>query len=603
MPGEVFGEADVILRGRLDLLQRDLDEAEMMVVQQQQRVVQAQQQAAARIYRSGQEAQSAVNLIGGVDDAVGQWYLLDDAVNGVRLSLRAIPAVALAAKAALVAAAVAAVLAYGLLVDQFRQGVRGIRSMAEAYREMDGSTGRAREFAEALEKIPLAGRAASFAFRVFGGDAILADEALTNMVATVEDGEVKVGILGRAVNGLVYAATLGFVDIVGDIEEANEAMRKFNSEMAIASSYHSFGGPQGERTDAFVVSASREAELAGLQGIQRIRVENRIRHEEAMAYFDGEMAQANDHHAMVMRHIKERQDAGEIEEAQARRERMIGTNQNVQRLADLEDKRAEASKHLTSLARQRIRVHIQEEQAIRHAARAETRRMDTLARAMEMRAAGNTLGADLVEIEQRKQDAITRALEDGQRQRVSIIRRHFDALAIMTRDAHQADIDAERDQQRQKQMLMMQAQQREALQRGDSIAGLRAQVEATRLRTSGQDFEAQRVMIEEEMRQRIEEAIRAGDREMLEVLQDLRRTRLRQVDQLEREQKLREAEQADRDRLNASRSDVEATARQIDTARERLGGFGDPKREEKQMVEQQKKTNRLLKQNGGARAG
>jgi len=234
------------------------------------------------------------------------------------------------------------------------------------------------------------------------------------------------------------------------------------------------------------------------------------------------------------------------------------------------------------------------------------RRARSSALAAEREAAGDTFGAEAVRLEQRQQEAIAQAIESGQRQNVRFIERAYRARLDILRQMHQEELQAERQQQARKQMLMDRAMRRERLARADRLAGVEGQIAVGNLELEGRDFDAQRRGVREEFRQQIEEAIRSGDRDLLLKLQELRRIRLEQIDQLEEQAKARDRDRELRDKedqLNELRRRADVSARQIDAANFSAGQQIDDKEEEKKMNKTLTAIEKNTREGSPARAG
>jgi len=270
MPGEVFGEADIILRGRLDQFQRDLDEAELLIMQQQDRVVEAQQQAAASVRTAAEEGERANSILGGITKTIGGWVLVRKAIGAVSLALRGV-AVAGASSLAVLPAAIAAVTVAAIAakgaVEEFKASVRtAFDDIDRAKDRLDGSTDSLRELAQALESMPILGGALGTSFRLLAGDAELADEALTNMVATVDEGEVKLKGWAR-----LFGRGIGLNQFIDDIDAANAKLAEMR---AVEESRGDFVGRTqsfGEGVDAIQGSAADDLAVARLRGVDAVR--------------------------------------------------------------------------------------------------------------------------------------------------------------------------------------------------------------------------------------------------------------------------------------------------------------------------------------------
>lgn len=587
MPGEVFGEADVILRVRLDQLQQQLDQGERMTVESASRMQQVQRQTAASVRVAAQEAENGVGIIGRLGQAYGAWKLLGGAVKAGGVAISAIPAIALAAKAALVGLAVGGILLVGNAFDRMiasvEQGAKAFRDTVAAARGLDGTTGSVLELAQALERIPIVGGAAGTAFRVFSGDAEVSDRALMSLVASVEDGEVKIGRFKRFLAGGV-----GLGSLVRDIDKANEKLQEFNRLNEQAAGRGQRTATSGAGFDSATESSGDAARLSGLQGVERIRAENEISHREAMRQIDEQKQAHLSALDAEMRKIQRQRDAEEIDASEARTQLQRFASERQQLEKHYGETVAESSKNLKAAGEARIQQEIK-------LAAAQDRRLAATAQAATLEAAGNTLGAQMVMIAYREQEAITAAQESGQDHRIASIRQYYAAQRQIAQDAANQQAQAEGEAQQRRIMQMEDALDRERQieqRRRQSVAerteDVQSDIRAQTLRSQGDEFGARREEILGGFRSQIEDAIQSGDMAFLKALQELRDLRLEALKAEEREFDMQEAERAARDAERNMRSGSNAQARQVDTALGFLTG-GDDKREEKQAVDELKK--------------
>ena len=603
MPGEVFGEADIILRGRLDLLQRDLDQAEMLVVGQQDRLQQAHAQTASSARSAAAESEKSGSALGKIVTIIGSWRLLSAAVSGGSVALAAVPAIAVAAKVALVGLATGGVLvvatAIGMVLEVAARAERAMRNIGKAARELDGSTQRTRELADALREIPIVGRLAATAFSVFSGNAVVADEALTGLVATVEDGQVKIGFFSR-----MLGRTFGANGVINDIDAINEKLAEMNAELGQAAQFQGFAGPQAGRLDASSLAAGRANELEGLGGTDRVRAENRIRHEEAVKFTEDERIALNAKTAAMFAGIRAQEQAEEITAKQARRMREVVSKSSADAGELINAREVETQKELAELGSKRL-------DAAQKLASTERNRVASIARAAEMEAGGDRLGAELEMLKLRRREALGE-LDAGQHDQLNSINRYYAARESLARDANQRELDAERDQQQRKQEVLDRALQRQRLRdategvsRAQRLASLGTDARANEQQLQGRDFDAQRTRTREGFDADLINAQLSGDGELVKALERSRDVQLLLIDQSERESILREAEKASRD-LEKAVSTRGPEARQIDAARELAGGAGG-KSPELQQAERQTKSleeiRKNTKQKTVARAG
>lgn len=601
MASEVFGEAEIILRGRLDHLQRDLDQAELLVVQQQQRIQSVQQETASTARTASQESEKSGNILNTLGTVVGAWKLAGIAIKGATTGLMLIPAVAAAAKVALIGLAVGGVLifaaALGKVIEATDNTTKAIADSVRAARELDGTTNRVRGLAQELEKIPIVGGMVSRTFRIFSGDAEVADQALLRFVGRVEDGQVKVGGFRAAL-----ARAFGAGNLVDDIKAANEAMAEMNATMAARAAVADFANPQSRRLDDAERAAARANELEGVTGIQRVAIENRIRHEDAMRAFEDERLALRRNTNEILRQVGEWEKTEDITARRARIVRAALQSDLAAQEANIDARKAVVSDELTQQAEKRNEATRAEAAEAERIARAELDRLQTMTRIVDLRIQGRDAEADMAEIMLRRDEALAGA--DGNERQIEAINSYYDAVAALREQRNQQELAAEEekidkrtsllDEQIRRQRELQEAESKRVLseeaRRQDDLASLRSQGRQALLRLAGRDDDAEDEALQSRFRQQIEAARRAGD--------------LEKADLLER---LRDVEQQDLDRRQLERSvqrGSDARARQIDTARDFIGGTpSDPKAEEKEMVKEQKKTNEQLRRlTTGARA-
>lgn len=600
MPGEVFGEADIILRGRLDLLQQDLDQAEMLINQQSRRLEQQQQQTAESFRRTSDEGGIGFGtLLSAVTVIFGPIKTLTFLLTNVHKALKFIPVYAAAARVAMVGLVTGGVLllaaAFNGLTDAIRNTRRQVGEVISAIGRLDGSTQKVRELADELSRLPIIGRLASNVYKVFSGDVGVAQEAVQSWVASVKDGQVELNFFGRTARNAVWVATLGFVDLGEQIDESNRKLREMEANMRIVASFNKLGASQGGQRFDREQGLDRSNELAGLDGVARIRAEQRHAHEDLMSFYDQQRREINIKQAEELAGIQKLRDEDEIGEREAQRQRDVVTQQTLIATRQLTQSRRRVESELTEQTKQRVDLFREEQRQIKEAESAESRRLEVMARSMQMRVSGDTLGAELVELEHRRQEAINQAVEQGHQKNLHAIRVYYDSRIEMAKAMHRRELRADREAD--------DARVRSVAARDSRIESVRASTQADQLRMQGRDFDAQRVQARESVRQPIEDAIRTGDRELLAALQQQRTVRLAQIDQDERQKAMRDAEDAQRQRERELQGLQNATARQIDTSNYNFGGDGrDPKREEKDMLEQLKGIRQNTKQTA-ARAG
>jgi hypothetical protein len=534
---ETFGEADVILRIRLDEATKDLERAEAVVLASQSRVQAAQDEAMRSVAEARQENNSLLGdlaLAGAV--AFNKWWLLTKAIGGVKIALMSIPAVAAAASAAAVAGAIGIVAVAGLIAGKIVEiGDRAeaaVREIARTTKALDGSRQSAEEMIDAYEQLPIIGGLAAQVMAQFSGNAEAADRKLMSLVGTIEDGEVKLkgwaSLLGR---------------LTGDtqaIEAINDRLREMNSLLDLRNRLAAAGGGRAEALQGITEADSDAAATAGLEGVDLVRKQNEIAFRERMQQFDALKMELNRQTTAELNALQARQDAEEISAKQYRIQR-AAIIQNLRAGEEsIAEARRESERDLARAGDQRIAdakelVRLEKERADA-ATQAETQRTAAMARAEEMRAAGDDFGAEAVEIEQRRIEAVRQAREAGNEQAVRDLNRYYDALLVQLGQRQQQELDQTRQAEQKRLMTLREAadraadiRRREAEQardianrRADDLLSIESQIVQEKLRQAGRDAEAEQERIEDSFGRRIRQAIDNGDQELADLLRRLR---------------------------------------------------------------------------------
>lgn len=570
---ETFGEADVILRGRLDLLLQDLDESERIVIGHTERLAQAQAEAVSQIVVVQQQAERGNgSLAVSAVSAYGAWKSLRTIIRGVRLALMAIPAVATTVSAALSVVAVggAVVLAgaIGLLGDKMLRTQDAAEDMLEAFGRMDGSQQRAIEFAEALERIPVIGRAMANIFLLNSDAAGQADRALASVVATIEDGRVEVGLMGRAINGLINITTpgiiarlLGFdIDIVGDIREVNAELERMQQLMEVRGQSIAIAQSVMPGSDAAARSAQRDAALAAAEGVERVRLQEQFRHDDAMRAFDAEQRKVREGLNAQIEAIRER--GGSARRVQEQIDQALHDARATE--AAIEKNRLAAAANLERAAQTRIHLAEQEQakqEQIKQieaeraaAAKADAQeRLRAATAAANAEAGGDSFGAQRIGNEAQRQQALRDAVREGNEDRIDLINAFYDAQAALVDRREREQMDRDEQLARDRAAARIDAQER-----------LRAATAAAQVAMGGDEAGADRIRNEAQRQQALREAMRSGQREQLDLINAFYDTQEELIDRRERERR----EQQESDQLQTN----ERLRSEILQARLRLSG-------------------------------
>lgn len=566
---ETFGEANVIIRGDYSMLDQDIRTAEQLVIAQQNRVVQAQQQSARQIIEINREADDG-SIVGTAVTAVGAWRLLGLAISGVATAIKAIPIVAAGIGAAittsvvaLVAAITAGVVALNFALSEgSRQIGRFGSDLIGAINAMDGTANSVREVAEQLERIPLVGGLAGAAFRIFSGNAEVADEALFNLVATVEDGEVKLNTMTRLLLGIgqamEFSATRGGTQFINRylnaIDDANERTRQFAREIQTLGAVGRETAVVFATLDSVGTSADRAAALQGASDPERVRLMGQFRAEDENGKIDAAIRQARQGLSAEVSRLQTQRDEGEIgsgEFSALRGAAMARFNTalqqaEAQRQSTIETIRQTAEAEAQA-AQQNIDA-IQRQQQVRSDAAAE--RMQLEAQAQRQENEGNDFEAQRLRLRAQQQEAIAVAAING------ATSDQVDALGQLYAARYRAIETAEAEEKR----LIEQEEQEKAQARLQDAEDVRSRIREERLRQGGDDIGADEEAIRRRFQRQIDEAEAAGNAQQAALLRQFRDLQISGLGVEQRRLQVRDVSLAG-DRLRASQFGSSSTAR------------------------------------------
>lgn len=550
---ETFGEADVIIRARLDELNKDLADSERLIDQSTERVTQAQVRAQQEVSAATEEASNSGYRQGVMLGFVTSHFRLFR--RGVMASIKAIAMIPIVAKAASVAlvglttGGIAVVaLGLGLIMEKALQAERGMERLTDAADRLDGSRERVREFADVLARVPLLGRLAATAFLALNGETEAAQESYARMVATIEDGEVKVGMLGRAVNGLVnaiphvgFARMLGFdTDFVAGIEKANEKIREMNALMAVQKNTVTIDRQVVGEAEGFSRGAARDKELVGLEGVERVRALERHRHEDAMRQLDEQERRRNEMHSAQVTGIREAMEAEEISRRAGNTMIAMLEENHRQRVETIQQEREQGERDLNAAMEERVRIAQQEADEQEKLARMQERRAEAArqnekgrliggAASTRLQAAGRDFDAQRVDLIMQRREALRRIEVEGNEDLLAETEQYYDARADLinrreeeqlARDKEMAEKRAEAERKTMERERERQEQEEfDTQQKNDQ---LRSQILQARMRQQGMEVEAQQEAIRQRYQQMIDQMEREGNRVGADLARDLR---------------------------------------------------------------------------------
>lgn len=478
---ENFGEADVVLRARLDVLHQDLVVAEQMIAASTDRVHQAQIETLKQVVVVQKQSDDG-SLVGTAIKAYGAWRLLKLTVAGVGLGLKALPAILVAIKVAAIAAATAGVglllTLQGYLITQIKQVGTTARDALAAFKALDGSKQKADEFADSLRQIPLIGRLMSTVF-------IAATQDWGVLAAKIRDGRVEVNLLAKAVNLMVQGLSFGFApDFVKDIKEANKEMDLLEARMAARrQASAAAGGDGGDRARV----AERNAQLEGLTGVNRIRMEEKFRAEDTARYYEERRRAVNSWLSTELEAIRKAREEGKLSAKDALaeekdRRRIAGNRERIINVQERGERNSNAD-----LARQR-------EQAAGEQAFTDRFNRLTAERAAgdaaKLRAGGDEFGAQRREMEGQRDIEVRDAKLTYDDAIVAAVKAKWDALFadLERRQRESADRQNDRIDDALDGVMPDPAEMAEREQeRQRENADLQGQIEVERLRATGDE--------------------------------------------------------------------------------------------------------------------
>jgi len=440
------------------------------------------------------------------------------------------------------------VLAIGMLVEKLSEAEQGVETLIGAIRGLDGTDRQADKLAESLSRIPIIGRLSSQVWQMFGtalgATSTQQQAAWTRLTASMEDGQLKVGILGRSVNGLVKLFTLGAVDIKGDIDAINESLVEMNKLIAVQKSL----SPSGQQTDRATndrrQAASDDAAMIGLEGVERVREAERQRYAAAMRFFDDQRAANNEATKQVVAALRE-QEATEAEIAKAKQI-------SQQRLVAIELTRVETQRALNQLAQDALIMAEREATAKRDAAQAEARQARRNAERQDnqlfiatisnrAQLDGRGFDAERLQLESQRREAIAQLERDGNDELLKQTNGYYDSrrALIDAREAEEVD--------RKKKRLKEEADA--TLSTNDR---LQSQLTQARLRNAGRDVEARQESIRQRFAEQIKDLQDKGNAVGVDIASKLRDTELAAVRGGNQGQRAQEFSQASFSRTNVN---------------------------------------------------
>ncbi len=514
---ETFGEADVILRTRLDVLERDLSAAEMMIQQSENRLVQSQQRVFEDISQGGDGVSDGVlHLLASISTFSST---VRGKIKSIANGLVQVARSTAAASAAMVALGVAGIGVLGLLSDKVLRVREDAIDMIEAFKGMDGTSQKALEFADALGRIPIVGSLASKAFLIFSDDAGKSTEVLASLASKVKDGRVEVNLLGRAVNGLVNMSTPGIIarmlgidtNLAGQINKINQEIEKTNQLLQIRQQFTDFAKNNLAEAGNLSLADRNASQLAGSDGPQRAMIESQQIYDMRMRQYDQLQERLNKFTSAQKASVRERLAAGEIDNATSKRWIDEITERNRMQTEKLQQQRSQSQESMRRAARQRIQEaqdQLKQEQEItaEQERRAElmrtnaSNRLRANAAALETELGGDPFQADRIRLAEERAAAIRNAQAEGNGSLINDINAFYDARSslIDAREQEQIDRDRANAEMRAQEML----QQNE---------DLRSRIRETRLQQQGDEAGAQEEAIRRRFQQQIDRLEEAGN--------------------------------------------------------------------------------------------
>ena len=488
---ETFGEADVILRARLDRLQQDLDDAERMTRAQTERIANEQRV----IVQQVQTQQANGRTMGDAAVELGKLYLIKQAIERrwqlIAGIMRGVVGLVQRIASAMMGV-VGAVMVLPVVLGDIIRMVRGIPDTLARIRE-------------ALQHITLQG--------------IVEQTGLLLLRLPIIGGLFRG--LGRTISEV--SELLGGPNFMAQIEQAERAIEIAHQNMRNLADAADIAGDSFTRLRDMARQLEQSVERLGTEGVGAAMVAGLHDAENALRGFDREIADVGRRFMEETRGIwegaQDRLGRGafsrvatrdDLTEEEARRLATMEAQRN-RNLEQLNQQRERAARALQQLARARVEDAREQERLQRMR---DTTEVERLTFGIEIAGVDDQFEQQRLRLEQQRRQTMREAIVAGNEDRLGLIEDYYDARARLVDQR-------EREAMEQQSRLQEEAAMREQT----AMARLQSQIAQAQLRIMGENIAAQEEAIRQQFQEMIDQAEQAGSGQranLLRLLRDLR---------------------------------------------------------------------------------
>jgi hypothetical protein len=472
---ETFGEADVVLRVRLEQLQRELDESERMIQQSNERVMRQQEAAASSFQGSSAESNGGGSGILGTVVGFGA-AAAHNAARALMLQ-RALAAVAVAGRAAFTALGrLAGLAALPLFLGDIIKTIRHIPEYAA--RAKDAIVEFARAPGEHIQN-------ALYQMREFRNSLPIIGWAAKQIETTISE-----------LSGL-----LGGPNWLQDIEDAGEHVKRTAEDMKVfRQTVQATKGNARELRDE-LQQIHRQVAMVGQTGQAGLSIGSLFQMQDIEGAADERVRSVTGKFTDMLRERKALLKAGDIDEGQFERDRRQIERAKSDQLQLIEENRRAQLAAAEELYYRRSAL-LKRELAERQSAGLDELIMGN--RANKLRLAGDEFGAQRMELEQQRRRKLDELQANGNADLVAQVDEHYATLAELINQREQEAIDQQQRAEEMKTQAQIDAISRRAeaigremdrveqdeIRRMQANEQLRSQILEQRLRDQGRDIEA-----------------------------------------------------------------------------------------------------------------
>lgn len=503
---ETFGEADVILRARLEELQKDLDAGERMVNESTERVQDAQVRAARQTREANEAGGGFLHTLGNIAmfANIATW-LRRLAMRFVVLTAAVkITTSAVSALMSVLVVPIAVVASLGHIIRFFRHLPENIRSAVDALKDLD--------------------------FREMGAQGALAFRNISR----------EIPVLGLLIKGLETTISevselLGGPNWTREIEALEEATKR--AEQAMDEMGRAADRAGTRVRDAMDISRAEERrrQLEGMQGADRIRMEEMFHREDIERQAIRDAQSYNEKWRERMNELREQISGAagiatlglvgiDEEEFEARADVLNRERNRV--LESIRKEKDKALREAEQTARQRERDARRDE---RFGVANQEIGLGSSAAAARLRAAGEEFNAQRLEIEAARSQALNNMVIEGNEDQLGLIEDFYNARQELINAREEEQLQREREFQQRRE-----EQERKALERKQEMEErkefetlqtnerLRSQIMQHRLQQAGDEVAARQEAIRQRFQEQIDQLERDGNRVGADLAQKLR---------------------------------------------------------------------------------